>query len=292
MKYSLVLSYVQPDELVDVVQAAERAGFHGVSMGDHPVHPVDVAPTYPYGDAKGTSSVRADTPQLDPWVTAGTIAAATTRLHFMTSVYLLLFRHPLVSAKAAATAIGVSGGRLTLGVGIGWMREEFEAMGVPYARRGAHLDEMLDILEKMWAGGEVEHHGEFYDFPAIGTNPTPSHPVPVYFGGHSDKMLERAANRGNGWICAPKLEVMEQQITTIRQRRAELGRDAEPFEFVGMCHKAEPSVVEALAGIGVDHVIVRSPWRPDLPTGPEQGEKLELIAELGQRMSGLVGAGG
>jgi probable F420-dependent oxidoreductase len=291
MKFSLVISYIQPGELIEIAQAAERAGFHALAMGDHPVHPVDVAPTYPYGDAKGTSSVQAHTPQLDPWVTAGVIAAATERLRFLTSVYLLLFRHPLVTAKAAATFQGASNGRLLFGTGLGWMPEEFACMGVPYAQRGKRFEEALDILEAMWAGGEVEHHGELYDFPAIGTNPTPTAPIPLYFGGHSERMMDRAARRGDGWICAPKLETMAQQIATVRERREAHGRADRPFEFVGMCHRAERSVVEQLASLGIEHLIVRSPWRPDLPTGPPvEGHKPDLVEEMGAQLADLVAA--
>jgi len=286
MKFSMILSSYLPHELPGIVRAVERSGFDGLSMPDHPVHPVKVAPTYPYGKKDGAaseSSVSADSPQLDPWVVGGFLAAASPKLHYMTSVYLPLFRHPLATAKAIATLSGLLGGnRFVFGVGMGWMPEEFQCLGVPWTERGARLDEVLDILQLMWAGGEVEYHGRYYNFPAIGTNPVPPYPIPLYFGGHSDQMLVRAAKRGDGWICAPKPEMLEPQITRLRNLREELGRADKPFEFVAMCSRPEPAIIEKMASLGVTRVIMLTPWKPDLPTGPTvAGQKADLIERLG-----------
>ena len=161
------------------------------------------------------------------------------------------------------------------------MREEFECLGESYEKRGARLDETLDILQKMWVGGEVEHHGRFYNFPAIGTNPAPPGPVPLYFGGHSDQMLIRAARRGDGWICAPKMEMVEPQIRCLRALREEFGRADKPFEFVGICVRPETEVIEKMTALGIGHVIMMSPWKPNLPMGDTVvGHKAELIEQL------------
>jgi probable F420-dependent oxidoreductase len=287
MRYSLSVTYVQSDEMVDVARALERAGFFALTMGDHPVHPVEIAPTYPY-DAQGRSSVTARTPQLDPWVSAGAVAAATENLHYMTTVYLALFRHPLLTAKAASTLAGISGGRFLFGVGLGWMREEYEAMGVPWARRGAHLDEVLGILTAMWAGGEVSHTGEFYRFPPIGTAPTPPARIPLYFGGHSEQMMARAATWGDGWICAGEPELAATQIATIDARRRALDRDHLPFEYVAMVPRIDRDAVAVLADAGVRHVLVRAPWRPDLGGPPARGPKPEIVEDMGARLAHVV----
>lgn len=291
MKFSMILSRFQPDELLGIIKAAERSGLYGLSMPDHVAHPVKIASTYPYyGDEvdvkKAGSPLQADIPQLDPWAVGAFLAAASPTLHFITAVYLPIFRHPLSTAKAAATVSGLLGKRFIFGVGMGWMREEYDCFGLRFAERGARFDEIVDILRLMWAGGEVEYHGRFYDFPAIGTNPTPPYPVPLYFGGHSDQMLIRAAKRGDGWICAPKLDIMESQMQRLRKLREEFGRADEPFEFIGMSYQAEPTVIEKMASLGIKHVLVMPPWQMALPTGPKvEGEKAELIERLGEELS-------
>lgn len=287
MKFSMVLSCFQPEELSTIVKAADNAGLDGIAMPDHAVHPVMIAPEYPYAsDERSKTPLSADKPQLDAWLVGAYLAAASPRLQYMTSVYLPLLRHPLVTAKAVATLSGLLGDRFIFGSGMGWMREEFECLGIPFAERGARFDETLDILQKMWAGGEVEHHGRFFDFPAIGTNPAPAFPIPFYFGGHSDQMLIRAAKRGDGWICAPKLEMLESQIHRLKKLREEFGRADRPFEFVGMCGGPDRAAIEKMASMGVTHIIMMTPWQPNLPTGPAViGHKVELIESLGAELS-------
>src|SRR5262245_65011655 len=111
------------------------------------------------------------------------MAQVAKRLLFSTSVYLPCLRHPLHVAKSVATASVLSGGRVALGVGVGWVREEFEVLGEDFATRGARLDEGIEVMRKVWAGGLVEHHGRFYDFPPLAMEPRPVAEVPVWIGG-------------------------------------------------------------------------------------------------------------
>ncbi len=289
MKYSLSLAYAGPEELVDIAKTAEGAGFFAISMGEHVVHPVNIQSEYPYKAVPGgPRSIDHEAPLLNLWVTAGAVVAATTKLHFMTSVYLQLLRHPLISANAAATLAGMSGNRFVFGVGIGWMLEDYEALGIPTDNRGAHFDESLDIIDLAWKGISEPHKGRFYSFEAMGTNPVPPKPIPLYFGGHAEPAMRRAALRGDGWICAPRIDLMKDQIETIGRYREEYGTADKPFEFCAMMKQPDLAVIASLAGAGVSHIIVSSPWRPDVASVRPGESRLEALAALGATMQEMT----
>jgi probable F420-dependent oxidoreductase len=289
MKYSLSLAYADPQDVIGLAHVAEESGFFAIAMGEHVVHPVNIQSDYPYRAVPGsTRSIDHNAPLLNTWVTAGAVVGATTSLHFMTSVYLPLLRHPLLSGNAAATLAGISDSRFLFGVGIGWMREDFEALRVPQEARGQHLDECLDIMDRAWKGISEAHRGRFYSFEPMGTNPVPPRPIPLYFGGHAEPAMKRAAQRGSGWICPPRIDLMEQQVQTINQMRDEMGVAGNPFEFVAMLKKPDLAVMEQLAEVGVSHIIVSSPWRPDVATMAPGQTKLDALAELGSTMHELT----
>ena len=123
----------------------------------------------------------------------------TERLRFFTNIFVLPMRNPFPVAKMVATASALTGGRVSLGVGMGWCEDEFELLDQPFARRGARADEILELLAELWSGEWVEHHGEFFDVPRMEMNPAPPGPVPIYVGGMSEIALKRAA-RHDGWI--------------------------------------------------------------------------------------------
>ncbi len=161
------------------------------------------------------------------------MAAVTSRLHFATMVYILPLRHPVEVAKSVGTAAVLSGGRVALGVGAGWIREEFDALGVDFATRGARLDEMLEVMRKLWSGEMVEHHGEHFDFGPMQMSPAPGAPVPVYVGGLSKRALRRAATLGDGWIGTGQTpEEVPSLLADLARMRAEAGRGQEPFESI------------------------------------------------------------
>ena len=122
----------------------------------------------------------------DPWVTIGFLAGHTTTLRFFTNIFVLPPRPPVAVAKLAGTAAALSGNRVALGIGMGWMEEEFEAMGQPFAGRGKRADEMIEVLRTLWTGEVVEHHGEFFDLPPLEIQPVPTEPVPIWVGGTSE----------------------------------------------------------------------------------------------------------
>jgi probable F420-dependent oxidoreductase len=172
-------------------------------------------------------------PYPDVWTTIVAMASATTRLKFSTAVYVLPLRHPIEVAKATGTVARLSSGRLILGAGIGWMREEFDVFGVDFETRGRRTDECVEVLRKLWAGGCVEHHGEFFDFPELAITPAPEDPVPIYFGGSSRPALRRAARLGQGWIGAGNsIDEVSTLLDDLRSLRSEYGREEESFEVI------------------------------------------------------------
>ena len=148
------LGFTAPERLVDLARAAEEAGMHGVSLPEHLVTPTTILTPNPYV-AGGGSGYAADTPFIDPFVAFGAMSAVTTTLQFLANVYVLPLRDLFVAAKAISSAAVLSNDRFVLGVGIGWLREEFEAAGARFGDRGARTDEMLDLLRDLLTGAPV-----------------------------------------------------------------------------------------------------------------------------------------
>ena len=178
---------------------------------------------YPY-TADGNRRWEPFTPWVDPLVAIGALGAVTERLRFFTNIYVLPMRNPFPVAKSVATASAFTGGRVSLGVGMGWCEEEFDLLDAQFRKRGARADEMLEVLEELWTGEWVEHHGEFYDFPRLEMTPAPPGEIPIYVGGLSDAALRRAA-RHDGWISdLISTEQAAEFRITIDRYREELGR--------------------------------------------------------------------
>jgi probable F420-dependent oxidoreductase len=192
-------AFIEPTHLVPLARACEAAGFAGILVSDHVLHPEVIESPYPY-QPDGVPFWDASTPWVDPFVAIGAMAAVTERLRFSQNVYLLPVRHPIEVAKVTASAAALSGGRVSLGVGVGWMREEHEILGSEFRTRGARTDEAIAICRKLWRGGPVSHEGRHYAFPPLSINPVPpgGH-LPVHVGGESDAALRRAA-ANDGWI--------------------------------------------------------------------------------------------
>jgi probable F420-dependent oxidoreductase len=200
LEFWQAIAHTESEQIVPVARLAEELGFGAVTTGDHFVTPARIESIYPY-TADGRPWVQPHDSFPDPMVLAAAIGQATRRLKYFVSCYVLPMREPLAAAKAISSAAVLCPGRLILGVGVGWMREEFELVGQDFAARGARCDEQLEIVEKLLRGGMVEHHGRFYDFPALQMSPVPARPVPILIAGHSDAALRRAA-RFAGWSAA------------------------------------------------------------------------------------------
>jgi probable F420-dependent oxidoreductase len=229
MKFFQSVSQTPTSQLVELARAIEGAGFDGITMSDHLVRPRDVSSRYPYTKS-GEIAAGTATPYPDCWVLAGALAQVTQHLRFMSAVYVLPMRDPFTAAKAISTAAVLSNGRVMLGIGVGWMEEEFTLTGQRFAGRGRRTDEMLEILRKLCSGEMEEHHGEFYDFGPVQMQPVPSVCPPVLVGGHSPVALRRAA-RSDGWIGVNyDLPQAFEMLAALEQARKNAGTRDRPFD--------------------------------------------------------------
>ena len=175
----------------------------------------------------------ADTHWPDSWCFISAMAAVTERLQFTTGVYIPVARDLMTVAKQVGTAAVISGGRVAMGVGVGWCKEEFDATGQDFHTRGKRLDDMIPALRAIWAGGWVEYHGTHYDVPAMKMEPAPPGPIPIIGGGHSAPALRRAATLCDGWVAAGAYQPDQarQYLDALAQERRAAGRDHEPFSI-------------------------------------------------------------
>ena len=231
MKFWQALSFTETDQLVPLARSCEEAGFYGVFLSDHVFVPGRLASKYPYSP-DGSPPFTPATEHPEPWAAICAMAQGTTSLWFSTAVYLSPLRHPLHVAKSLATASVFTGGRVALGIGVGWVREEFEVLGQSFAARGALLEEGVEVMRRVWRGGMVEHHGRHFSFPELAMEPVPVAPIPVWIGGRSEIALRRAA-RYDGWIGSGDTpESAAQALARLRAHRAAAGLAAQPFEAI------------------------------------------------------------
>ncbi|GAA3359214.1 TIGR03619 family F420-dependent LLM class oxidoreductase [Saccharopolyspora gregorii] len=260
MEFTLSVAMCPLPELTALARAAEEAGFAAIALPDSLFYSEHVAADYPY-TPDGERMWTEETPWTDPLVAAAAMGAVTERLRFYTSVLKLGPRNPLLLARQVASVAALTGDRFGLGVGIGWTPEEFEWCGAPFERRGARVDEAIDVLRLVLGGGMVEHHGEFFDFGRLRMSPAPGRPVPIYVGGHTERALRRAASRGDGWSSAMmRISELRTTIARLAELRAEFGREAEPFEIQAVCvdrFGADGYREQAAAGV-TDAIVV--PW--------------------------------
>ncbi|MFC6009991.1 TIGR03619 family F420-dependent LLM class oxidoreductase [Nocardia lasii] len=263
MKFTLGIALSPLDQLTELARTAEECGFTSIGLPDSLFYMKSQSADYPY-TPDGSRFWGPDTPWVDPLIAAAVMAAVTTDLRFYTNVLKLGSRNPLLLARQVGSVANLSNNRFGFGVGIGWAPEEFEWCGVPYARRGARVDEMIEIIKLVLDGGMVEFHGEFFDFDELQMSPAPAERVPFYIGGHTAPALRRAARIGDGWTSAMmKFEQLETTIATLRDLRVDYGRDTEPFEIQAVCiDRFGRSGYQDLADAGVTDTIV-VPWLSD-----------------------------
>jgi len=290
MKFTLSIAMNPLDQLGELARAAEEAGFASIALPDSLFYAETVATDYPY-TPDGSRFWTEDTPWADPMVAAASMGAVTSRIGFYTSVLKLGSRNPVLLARQVASVTSLTGGRFGLGLGVGWLPQEFEWCGVPFERRGKRVDEAIDVLRLILGGGMVEYHGEFYDFEKLQMSPTPPSRVPFYIGGHTDVALRRAARAGDGWSSAMmKFDDLRDTIARLRSLLAEQGRADDPFEYQAVCidrfgldgyrEQAEIGVTDVITmpwvfeGIGFD-----GPLAPKLDAIRKFGD--DIIAKFG-----------
>ncbi len=233
MRFWQSVAFTEAEQLIEVAKICEQVGFDGVMISDHLLHFARLHSRYPYSADGKPPSFSAQTAWPECWSIIAAMAAVTTRIRFVTNVYILPLRHPLEVAKATSSVAAFAEGRIILGAGAGWMQEEFEVLGVDFHTRGKRFDECIGVLRKLWTGAMVEHHGDFFDFPQVQMCPVPRQPIPIYVGGMSAAALRRAARLGDGWLGAGQMP--EDAIATVKrfkQLRRDAGRSHEPFDAI------------------------------------------------------------
>jgi probable F420-dependent oxidoreductase len=291
MLFAVALAYNEPEELPALARAAEEAGFGSVILSDHLVYPETLATPYPY-TRSALPPWQPDTPWPDPFVAAASLAAVTTRLRFIVSVFVLPMRDPALAAKTVMTTAVMTGGRLELGVGVGWMREEFDLVDIPFATRGRRLDEAMEVLRKFEAGGVVEHRGEFFDIPPLRMEPVPKAPIPIYGGGVSPRALRRAATRCDGWAgMIQRRAELPGLLGELRRLRADSPRAEDPFSITTATRDAiDEAGYREMESLGITNLIT-APWvfyGVDTRTGTCQ-EKCDGIRRFGEEVLAKLG---
>jgi probable F420-dependent oxidoreductase len=264
MKFGLAFASsigFDPASALDVTRTAEAVGFESVWGGEHVVFPSTIESAYPYRP-DGKVPATPDTPIPDPLIWLAYVAAVAPTLRLGTCILIVPQRNPLVLAKEVATLDHLSGGRVELGIGVGWMREEFDALGVPWERRGARNDEYLEVLRTVWSGKHVEFHGEFVDFEPLTSTPLPpqGRDIPILVGGDSPAALRRAAKFADGFFPGEaNPDRLRELIAAVRAECAAIGRDPMSIEINAMfgAHMREPAQgIELMHELGVGRVMV------------------------------------
>ena len=253
LRYCNVGPFVDPARAVELVQAAEEAGFESAWTVEHTVVPAGYASQYPYSTT-GRMGPRDDMPIPDPLIWMSYIAAVTSRIKLATGILILPQHNPVITAKQVATLDAMSGGRVLLGIGVGWLQEEFDTIGAPFAERAARTDEYVAVMRALWSMESPTFHGEFFDFENAYCLPQPpGGSVPIIVGGHSKAAARRAGRLGDGFF--PARETREDLIELARRTAAEHGRDPAAIEIT-LSVPPDLDALDGLANLGVSRVLV------------------------------------
>jgi probable F420-dependent oxidoreductase len=284
MKFGIAFAntagWADPAGAIEAAQLAEAAGFESMWTVEHVIFPDNYSSAYPYSPT-GKMPAAASTPIPDPLVWLAYIAAATKTLRLATGILILPERNPLVLAKEVATLDHLSGGRVELGIGVGWLKEEFDALGIPWEARGARTDEYIEVLRALWSTDHASYHGRFADFENASSNPKPVQGnVPIVIGGHSKAAAVRAGRYGDGFFPGKgSVAELRQSFDIVRQTAADAGRDPDRIEFTaghpGIFGDDPVAAVQEMESIGVGRLIVPA----FLMFKPSPAEAMEAFAE-------------
>lgn len=274
MKHWISLVNVpEVDQFIAIARHAEELGYYGITVADHLVMPTRIEESkYPY-TPDGKMWWPEDNPWPDPWVTLTAMGVATQNLHLATNIYLAALRDPFTAARAVAAASVFTDGRVRCGVSVGWIKEEYDLVGVDFHSRGRRLDEMIEVMRKLWSGEIVDHKGEFFQFEGVLMRPVPPARVRIWSGGASKAALRRAA-ANDGWLGIPlAVDPLIEMIKGFHAMREEMGKENEPFDVCcSLLQALTPAVEAQLEELGAHHNMVlpwvvtpwgRAPWLKD-----------------------------
>ena len=218
-----------PEAIARLAGAMDEIGFDQLDIFDHVVMGHDT-------EGREKNRYPAKMPIMEAFATLGYVAACTSRIGLGTEVLVLPQRDPVLTAKQAATLDTLSGGRLRLGLGVGWQESEYEALGHDFRNRGRRMDEAIEVLRACWSQDPIDFEGEFYRLEAMAMEPKPPRggALPIWIGGHSEAALRRAGRLGEGWMGVASPELFEdgaQAIAAVRTYAEEAGRDPASLEF-------------------------------------------------------------
>jgi probable F420-dependent oxidoreductase len=261
VRFSYAESMTDPSFYLPLAQAAEAAGYDSMVIPDSICYPEQATSTYPYSP-DGTREFLDGKPFLEPFSLIPALGAVTQRLRFVTFVLKLPVRNPVLVAKQATSTAVLTANRLLLGVGTSPWREDYDILNVPWERRGRRLDEGIDIIRGLAAGGYFGYDGDLVKFPPVKISPVPTQPIPILLGGHGEAMLRRAARIGDGWMHGggdPAL--LPGLLARLAELRRESGTADRPFEVHVISMDAfSADGVRRLADQGVTDVIVGFRW--------------------------------
>lgn len=284
MKFATFLYQIAGPEMVATARRAEELGFESLWIPDHIVLPVEYRSLYPYSTS-GRMPAPPETPFHDPIVALAFIAGATSRIRLATGVLVLPMRNPFAVAKAAASLDVVSAGRFIFGIGIGWLREEFEAIGMEFEGRARRTRESIALMKELWTSPAPSYQGRTVKTQGIRFAPKPlqqPHP-PIVLGGDTEPSLRRAAQVGDGWYgIMTSLDQTAQTIARLRdhERGARRSRPLEITVNPRFSGPLGPEQVRKMASLGVDRVILNASRNPSDALGELQGIHDDLIAKV------------
>ncbi len=279
MKIGLIpvnIGITDPNMLVGMAQKAEALGYESVWTFEHVIVPVEYQSKYPYNKS-GNMGAPPETPFIDPLIALTAIATSTQKIRLGTGVNILSQTNPLLFAKQAASLDVLSNGRLMLGLGIGWLQEEFVAMGVPFTKRGARFDDYVQAMRKVWSGDVVEHQSEFLNWSNFKSHPTPvQSPLPIIMGGNKGKIFERIARYGEGWfVPGTDIEEIKNLLGKLRQACDVAGRDFSEVEITVMWPgQGGAEALAALTAIGAHRAVI-----PLQALGANPAEGMDKLAQ-------------
>jgi probable F420-dependent oxidoreductase len=257
MRFGYLETMTNPAFMKPLAIAAEEAEYDAFVVPDSICYPEHADTKYPYTQ-DGKREFLEDKPFVETFTLIPYLVALTERIRFTTCVVKLPLRNPVLMAKQLSSLAVLSENRISFGVGISPWPEDFQAVAVPWAKRGKRLDEMIEIIRGLCAGGYFEYAGEIFDVPSLKICPVPSEAVPVIIGGHSEPALRRAARIGDGWIHAGgEPEELKKMLVRLRALRKDYGRENDPFEHHVISMDAyTPDGVRRLEDLGVTDVIM------------------------------------